>query len=232
MGTPLYFYTQQVKMKIVCAFLLFALVFSQDPAPTDPKPTDPKPTDPKPTDPKPTDPKPTDPKPTDPKPTDPKPTDPKPTDPKPTPKPTPAPTPEPTPEPVVCPAGQFNKDNVCEFCAEGTYSLGGTDACTACPEGQSSDSGAKSADECFVPRSCAWGDDHLCDRETGCTFGCESDYCWSQCDALCPRLDTDGCHGCKEWCWLKGADSKWEFCTENSQCVAVRRNSCAGACTY
>ena len=35
------------------------------------------------------------------------------------------------------------------MCAEGTYSLGGVDACSACPEGKTSDSGAKSADECF-----------------------------------------------------------------------------------
>ena len=35
------------------------------------------------------------------------------------------------------------------MCAEGTYSLGGVDACSACPEGETSDSGAKSADECF-----------------------------------------------------------------------------------
>merc|ERR1712111_182618 len=84
----------------------------------------------------------------------------------------------------------------------GTFSVGGQDACTACPEGQTSESGAKAASECFVARTCAWGDAHLCDRETGCTFGCQSDYCWSQCDGACPRFDLIGCHGCKEWCWL------------------------------
>merc|ERR1712187_855851 len=159
---------------------------------------------------------------------------PEPTEPAPEPtEPAPEPTPAPTPEPVVCPAGQFrNSDNACDSCAEGTFSAGGSDSCDACPGGKTSDSGAKSADECFVGRACGWGDKFLCDQRTGCTFGCNKNYCWSQCDGVCPRFDNDGCHGCNEWCWLKGSSTKWEVCTEHSQCVGVRRNPCSGACTY
>merc|ERR1712113_380606 len=148
----------------------------------------------------------------------------------PTDDPTAAPTPAPTPEPLVCNAGMYPVGDVCEFCAEGTFSVGGQDACTACPEGQTSESGAKAASECFVAKTCAWGHEHLCDRQTGCTYGCDKDLCWSQCDGACPRLDLNGCHGCKEWCWLSGNGEKYEHCRYNSDCDEVKRNSCEGLC--
>lgn len=68
------------------------------------------------------------------------------------------------------------------MCPEGTYSAAGAVECSKCPDGQSSESGAKDVSECFVAKACAWADGQICDRETGCSYGCESDYCWSQCD--------------------------------------------------
>ena len=51
---------------------------------------------------------------------------------------------------------------------------------------------------------------------------------------ICPRLGelVTICHGCQEWCWLSADDGDYVSCSEDSQCSAVHRNSCAGACTY
>ncbi|XP_063694315.1 uncharacterized protein LOC134826002 [Bolinopsis microptera] len=83
---------------------------------------------------------------------------------------------------------------------------------------------------------CAWGREHICDRDSRCSFGCHFEhssykYCWSQCDGACPRRESTGCHGCKEWCWLTGVGEKYQSCNQNSECIGVRMNPCSGACS-
>lgn len=135
----------------------------------------------------------------------------------------------------MCPAGYAIEGEECVKCKAGSYSEGGDwDQCLPCPAGTTSFDGAIEEGECFVPRECAWGAQESCDAQTGCSWGCHENYCWSQCNGVCPRLGdlVSICHGCKEWCWLAADNGDYTQCSQHSDCQAIHRNSCASACTY
>merc|ERR1712187_664058 len=82
---------------------------------------------------------------------------------------------------------------------------------------------------------CSWGYKARCSEELHCSFGCHKGYCWSQCNAICSNDGTNEygklCGECKEWCYLKGASSKYQTCSVDGDCFEVRNNSCSGGCT-
>merc|ERR1712071_118539 len=81
--------------------------------------------------------------------------------------------------------------------------------------------------------------DWPCNKDNLCYYGCIKGSCWSQCNGA-GGVTWDGPDGtCNtwydlnnniEWCWLKGASSKYQSCSKDTDCDGVKMNSCSGSC--
>merc|ERR1711894_360385 len=93
----------------------------------------------------------------------------------------------------------------------------------------------------------------LCNPDTGCSYGCWKNLCWSQCNGICTIKDIidemgngdihDGhdvidaltpdsttCAKCGEWCYLDDGDKNYQPCASNHDCEAIKMNKCRSHC--
>ncbi|XP_063689634.1 uncharacterized protein LOC134822465 [Bolinopsis microptera] len=94
----------------------------------------------------------------------------------------------------------------------------------------------------------------LCNADTGCSYGCWKNVCWSQCNGICSIADIieqmkkkdeihDGhdiidkltpdsstCAKCAEWCYLDDGEGNYNPCNSNSDCDAVKLHQCVTHC--